>query len=204
MGKLFYNKVVLSFLGLLIVLCLSCGTKKSGTVGVIDTDSKALPAETKPEQTEAKEPQIKQPPEKNPETEPAGEVKEEKKAEEPPIVEAVNEPSNVVAKIGDYVITKEELEERLMAKLQPDEYRMLSEQAAPVDAKTVLMEMIAEKAMIMEARKQNLTERETIRAPINRSKERELLRMLLRGYVQDKVKVTESEIEEKIKADPNL
>ncbi len=204
MGKLFCSKVVLSFLGLLIVLCLSCGTKESGTGTVVDTDSEVLSTETKPEQAEAKEPEIKQPPAGKPETEPAGEAQEEKKAEESSVVETVTEPLNVVAKIGDYVINREELEKKLMAKLRPEEYSVLSKQAGPVDAKTVLLEMIAEKAMIMEARKQNLTERETIRAPIKQSKERELLRMLLRNYLRGKVTVTESEIEEKVKADPNL
>ncbi len=205
MGKLFYSKVVLSFLGLLIILCCSCGTKESGTGEVVDTTSKLIADETK--QLESKQPEVKSPEGKQPaaeKPEPTSKEQEEKKPEEPPVVEAVTEPSNIVAKIGDYVITRKELEESLMTKLQPDEYRGPSEQAEPLDAKTVLMEMIAEKAMMIEARKLNLTERETIRTPIKYSKEGKLLGMLLGGYVQGKVKVTESEIEEKIKADPNL
>ena len=168
MTRLFRNKLSLFTLGLLIVICCSCSTKKSEK------------------------------------TEPAKETEAEKNVKEASGVEAVTEPSNTVAKTGDYFITKEELEDRLMESLRSGGYKGPGEQAEPVDAKTVLLEMIAEKAMIMEARKQNLQERETIRMPIERSTNNRLRGMLLSRYLKDKATVTDSEIEKKIKANPKL
>ena len=127
-----------------------------------------------------------------------------KKSEEPAGVESKNESSNIVAQTGDYVITREELEKRVMSKLSPEEYSKTSEQAVPVDAEAVLLEMTAEKIMIIEARKQNFTERESIREPIEQLKERELFNMLLRRCVRGRINVTESEIEEKLKAEPKI
>jgi len=184
MGQLFSRKLVLSFLAVLVLFCGSCSTKESGTGEVADTAGKPAVIETK--QLETK-PEIA-----------------EKKPKEPPVFKAPDEPSNIVAKIGDYVITKQELEKRLMKELRPKYYEDYGREAEPVDAKTVLMTMIAEKAMVMEARKQNYIERETIRTWLKQFREKKLISLLLRGYLQDKVKVTDSEIDEKIKANPKM
>jgi len=116
------------------------------------------------------------------------------------------EPTNIVAKIGDYVITKEELEQRLMRELRPDDdwYR---EKDQPVDARTVLMKMIAEKAMVIEARKQSYLQDEQINVPIKQFKERMLVNLCLGRYFRDKQKemeVTDAEIDEQLKTDPKL
>ena len=110
---------------------------------------------------------------------------------------------NAVAKIGDYTITKEELEKELMMELLPD-YGGYGKEAGPVDAKTVLLKMIAEKAAVIDAREQNYPEDETIQAPLKRFKERELVKLLLANRLADKITVTDSEIDEKIKANPKL
>ena len=112
-------------------------------------------------------------------------------------------PSDIVAKIGDYVITREELEKRLMTELLPDPEGEFTK-VDPLDAKTVLMKMIAEKAMIIEAREKNYLEDERISASIKRFRERNLVNLLLRTYTQGKVTVTGSEIDERIKANPKL
>ncbi|MHC4172470.1 MAG: peptidylprolyl isomerase [Planctomycetota bacterium] len=131
-----------------------------------------------------------------------GQAKE--KPKEQPVVKPAGEPSNIVARIGDYVITREELEKRLMMELRPDDYEDYNEQAEPVDAKTVLMKMIAEKAMATEARKEDYLEEEMTQASIKRYKERRLVNLLLQTRLQEKLTVTDSEIEEKMKADPKL
>ena len=110
---------------------------------------------------------------------------------------------NVVAKIGDYVITKEELETRLMMELRPKPYEYRSD-AEPTDAKTLLLEMIAEKAMIIEARKENYLEDEAIQGTLTRFKERRLVNSLVETHLQGKITVTDSEIDEKIKVEPKL
>ncbi len=88
-----------------------------------------------------------------------------------PVVKPSAESSNIVARIGDYAITGQELEKRLMTELRPRGYENYNEQAEPVDAETVLMKMIAEKAMFSEARKLEFLKEETFGASIKRFKE---------------------------------
>jgi len=114
----------------------------------------------------------------------------------------MDEP-NVVAKIDDYVITKEELEIRLMMELRPKPYEYRSD-AEPPNAKTVLLKMIAEKAMTIDARKENNLEDEAIQASLKRFKEKKLVNSLIKTHLPGKITVTDSEIDEKIKADPKL
>ena len=73
---------------------------------------------------------------------------------EQPAARAVADPSAVVAKIGSYRVTREELEKQLMMKLRPQDYDSYDEQAEPPTVKGTLEEMVAEKAMVIEARKQ--------------------------------------------------
>ena len=192
----------LCFLGLLILLCHSCETTESDTAGAVNTAGKPTTIETK-----------------QPETKPAplSAVADSKEVEEKPeesgkgrVVKTTAEPPasagadpNIVAEIGEYVITKKELQMRLMKELHP-RYGEYSSQAEPVDAKTTLRKMIAEKAMVMDARKQNYLQDETIQASLKLFKEEKLVNLLLANYLKGKITVTEAEIEEKIKANPKL
>jgi len=127
------------------------------------------------------------------------------KTDKPTVVEAKQEETepNVVAKIGDYTITKEELEKRLMMELRPNPYEFRSQAQTP-DAKAVLMKMIAEKAMVIEARKQNLLEDETTQTVLKQFKEKKLVSSLLATHLQGRITVTDSEIDEQIKSNPTL
>ena len=120
------------------------------------------------------------------------------------VVKPSAESSNIVARIGDYAITKQELEKRLMTELYPSGYDSYNEQAEPPDAKTVLMKMIAEKAMVSEARKLGFLKEERLGASIKRQKEKWLANLLLQKQLLPKLIVTESEIQQKMKADPKL
>lgn len=111
----------------------------------------------------------------------------------------------IVAKIAYYTITKDELEKRLMTELYPYDYDYYDENAKPVDAKTVLTEMIAEKAMIIEARAQGFPENEAISDSVIRFMERRLVNLLLEKHIENKkINVTEDEITRKMQADPKL
>ena len=123
------------------------------------------------------------------------------------VVKPSAESSNIVARIGDYAITSQELEKRLMTELRPRGYDSSDEQAEPADAETVLMKMIAEKAMVSEARKLGYLKDEKLGASIKRFKEKQLarsVRMRSNKHIRDTVEVTESEIQQKMKADPKL
>ncbi len=121
-----------------------------------------------------------------------------------PVVKPSAEPSNIVARTGDYVITKQELEKRLMMELYPRGYDSYDKQAEPLDAETVLMKMIAEKAMVSDARKLGFLKDESLGTSIKRFKEKRLSNLLLQKQLLPKLIVTESEIKQKMKADPKL
>ena len=117
------------------------------------------------------------------------------------------EDPNIVAKIDEYIITKGELEKRLLQEIIPNPYNDFIKETGPADAKSVLLEMIAEKAMIIEARKQGSLEDEKVNAPVKRFQERRLINLLVQNYLKemkDKLTATEAEIEQKMQADPKL
>ena len=115
------------------------------------------------------------------------------------------EPSNIVVAItGNYVITRQELEKRLMMELYPRGYDNYNEQAQAPDAETVLMKMIAEKAMVTEARKLGYLKDESLAKQIKQFKDKRLANLLLQKQLAPKLTVTESEIQQKMKADPKL
>lgn len=123
---------------------------------------------------------------------------------EQPTVRSAPQSSDVVATIGDYSITREELAKRLMTGLYPYDYENYSEEAEPADAQTMLMTMVAEKAMVIEARKQGHLEDEATQELITRLSERRLVDLLLQKHLLGKIIVTPDEIEQKMKADPKL
>ena len=122
-----------------------------------------------------------------------------------PAAEAPADP-NVVAKIDQYVITKGELEQKLLTEVYPNPYNYFTETSEPVNAKSTLLKMIADKAMILDARKKGYLEDETLKAQIKQFQERSLASMLLQNYINDmkgKIIATDAEIEQRMKADPN-
>jgi hypothetical protein len=121
-----------------------------------------------------------------------------------PNINPATKDSTIVARMAYYTITKDELEKRLMTELYPYDYDYYDENAEPVDAKSVLTEMVVEKAMIIEARAQGYPEREAIRDSVSRFKERRLVNLLLQKHIEGKVNVTEDEIKRKMQANPKL
>ena len=162
-----------------------------------------------PKSAGQKQPETKQPDTKSP---PQLAGASQQGVREPIAAQALKDAEadpNVVAAIGQYVITKEELRRRLMRELQPYDYDGLAEKALYVlpDANAVLMKIIAEKAMTMDARKQNvLVENEMIRTAVRKFKERKLVGLLMQKQLEGKLTVSEAEIAEKISemADPKL
>ena len=112
--------------------------------------------------------------------------------------------STTVARIAYYVITREELEKKLMTELYPYDYDNYDENAEPSDAKTVLMQMLAEKAMIIEARAGDYLKNDTISTSVKRFMERKLVNLLLAKHIQGKINITAEEIKLKMQADPKL
>jgi len=113
------------------------------------------------------------------------------------------EEPGVVARIGDYTITADELVEKVLLKLRRGEIGK-SGRCEPAEVNEVLMEMLAEKAMLVQARQDNVLPNSPTLREMN---ENDLINMLLRKELTDKarqIKITESEIEQKIKSNPKL
>ncbi len=121
-----------------------------------------------------------------------------------PVINPAAKESIVVARIAYYTIIKGELEKRLMTELHPYDYDDYDENAVPVDAKTMLMKMVAEKAMIIEACAQGYLKNEAINTSVRRFSERKLVNLLLQRHIEGKINVTEDEITRKMQADPKL
>ncbi len=123
---------------------------------------------------------------------------------EQPAAEVAAGPSAVVAKIGSYTITREELEKRFMMELRPQDYEDYDDQAEPASVKGTLEEMLAEKAMVIEARNEGGLKDERTRDIVKKFRDRKLSSLLAQTHVQGKVTVSDSEIAQKMKADPKL
>ncbi len=114
---------------------------------------------------------------------------------------------NVVGKIDEFSITRQELMKRLVLEYQPDPYRLYSDQKLPKDANSMLLQILGEKAVVLEARKQGLLTDETIRQEVTRDR---LIRTV-NLWVQDNIKkernnitATEEEIDKQMEANPNM
>jgi len=190
--KLFVNKFATCLTFVLIVLCYSCApTERAAphpTAKPADAERKppeAKPADIGPTETKPVET-------RSPAAEP--------KPKEQPVVEKPVEQSSVVAEIGDYVITRREVEERLLRELSDDPEDYMTKEGV-IDAKTVALQMVADKAMIIEGREQGLMKDDSF---IRRFREEKLIDLLLEGELQGRITVTDSEIEQKMKSDSRL
>jgi len=112
------------------------------------------------------------------------------------------ESAQVVGQIGDYVITKDELRQRLLSEIRPRGDEDTAKE--PVTAEAVLRTMIAEKAMMMEGRKQGLLNDPILKAYIDRTRQRKLVGLLLTDYLEKTLSVRDAEIDQAVKANPKL
>ena len=125
-------------------------------------------------------------------------------ASRPAAVKPAEPPPTIVANIGDYTITKQELQKRLMTEIRPFNYGNYNEEPEPVNTEKVLLKMIAEKAMVSEARKGDYLKDESLSSLIQRFRDRNLVNLLLQKQLQPMLTVTEPEIQKRMKADPKL
>ena len=183
--KPFAYKIALSFIGISIVLCISC-----------------TEMETAPETDKL----LKAPQTDKPETDPLTDKSETATPTDKPVVVDTKQEQtdpNIIAKIGDYIFTKDEFEKRFLIELRPNPYNLTPNIKTP-DTEEVLKKMIAEKAMVMEGRKQNLHQDELTRKVMKDFKEKKFVNLMLTNYLRGKITVTNSEINQLIKSEPKL
>jgi hypothetical protein len=119
-------------------------------------------------------------------------------------VKPTEKPATIVAGIGNYTITDQELEKRFLQEIRPNNYGNYNEEPEPVKTDKVLVKMIAEKAVISEARKGDFVKDESLSSIIKRYRDGQLVQLLLQKQLQPLLTVTEPEIEKRMKADPKL
>lgn len=130
----------------------------------------------------------------------------EQAAEEskPTVAKDAVAPSTVVARMGDYTITREELEQRVMRELYPNDYDTTGEDIEPVCPERVLKKMLVEKAMIIEGRQKNFLNDEQTRTSIRQQMERRIVNLLFQKHIEaneDKTTPSEDEIKQKLLVD---
>jgi hypothetical protein len=116
--------------------------------------------------------------------------------------QAASDPS-VVATIGDFIITKDDLATRCLQELRPqgEQYTRPPE---PVTAEAVLLTMISEKAMMMEGRKLGYLKDPALSSYIEQQRRRRLGTAVVTDYVNKNVTVTDAEVDEAMKKDARL
>jgi len=205
------SRLTLSFVSLLLIFCCSCQTKQKVTSEAVEkpTAVETKPAETKQvtevqkpaEPLEVKPAAVQAEPNKPAEVKPVTVTQE---PNQPRTAQAPPQPSDIVAKIGDCVITRGELEEKMMYDLRPYPGKYSGKTAEPDSAEKVLMDMIVEKAMIMDGREKNYLDDEIIHSSVQRLTDRKLISLLLGTHLGGKLNVISLEIDEAMKADPKL
>lgn len=108
----------------------------------------------------------------------------------------------VVARIGDFEITKDDLARRLLQELRPREEQFYRP-GDPVTAESVLRKMLAEKAESIEGRKLGYLQDEAIVQAVTQLEEGRIVSQLLESKLGDKLKdPNDAVIERLLKANP--
>ncbi len=211
-------KMAIPFLSLLLILHNGCspevsqGPRDKQAAAVSEAQQQKQEQQPAAEAAEAKpkpsEPAKAAPPklEQAATVSEAQQQKQEQPVPKEPVTKAVEQPV-VVARIGDYVINKNELEQKLKTEINPYGYDQNSDEVKVIDVNEVLLKMLAEKAMIMEARKKGYLQDEEISIVIDRFKNRKLASTVWARYLQgrrNELEVTDEEIDKQMKADPKL
>jgi len=112
-----------------------------------------------------------------------------------------NGQSVVVARIGDAVITTEDLIKRLLQEIRPREEEF-SKETSPVIPAAVLREMVAEKAMSLEGRRLGYLKDEQIYPYLLQFEQQLLVRRLVEDILPGEIPVTEPEVDQVLKSSP--
>jgi hypothetical protein len=110
---------------------------------------------------------------------------------------------NVVAVISGYVITGEDFKKEYLQGLQPNPYAGSPQGSAP-EPKAVLMQMLGDKAVILDARQKGMDQRDEIQTYIKRLREQRLMTKVAIAAVEPQISVTEQDVNKVIAQDPNL
>ncbi len=120
-----------------------------------------------------------------------------------PAKEPAADSANAVAKIGDFVITRAELEDRLVREIRPHEEEFATE-SKPVTAEATLRVMLAEKAMSMEGRKLGYLNDDAIHQRMQELEQNRLAMMVQNSLFPGPPAVDAAEVDRLLKGRPGL
>ncbi len=150
---------------------------------------------------------VKETPVEKPEGDtPAAAVKEapaQKPEDNSPAVAVKEPPAGVVARIGEFEITKDELIRELLQAIQPNREEYAAPRK-PVTAEAVALDLVAEKAMMMEGRKLGALDDPLLHAYIERQKKTKLGSMVVMDYIRKNLTVSEADIDAAMKSNSQL
>jgi len=108
----------------------------------------------------------------------------------------------IVALIGDYIINRVDLEDQLLKELWAYDYD--GTMTEPTNAGEVIIKLVADKAVIMEGRRNGVLETDLISKTVKKFKDQKIVNLLMQKEVLPRLTVTDAEIQEQIKAEPDL
>lgn len=120
-----------------------------------------------------------------------------------PVAPSVPTDPNVVAVIGECVIIGEDFKTEYLRQLQPNPYSGNPVRPAP-ELKTVLMRMLGDKAMILEARQQGMDKKEEIQAVVKRMRQQRLATKVVMAAIEPQISVSEQDVNAVMTANPKL
>ena len=111
-------------------------------------------------------------------------------ADELPVITDANQ---AIAIIGEVEITGQELRDEIVNSLSPDPYRFYPENE-PVEAEAVLMRMLGDQALVLDARQRGLLEEDSVHKRIARYHTKLLVNALAFAIVPTMPEVTDEEV----------
>ncbi|MEN6336762.1 MAG: peptidylprolyl isomerase [Phycisphaerales bacterium] len=109
----------------------------------------------------------------------------------------------IVARIGEFEITKDELTQRILQEIRPHEEEFYQE-APAVTAESVLHKILGEKATSMEGRRLGLDQDDQIRRAVSQLEQARIVTKLLETDLGPKLKVEEADVNQVLKSRPTL
>lgn len=120
-----------------------------------------------------------------------------------PAVPPVPADPNVLALIGEYVLRGDDFKREFLRELQPNPYAASPRTSVP-EPKAVLMRMVGDKAIVVDARAKGMPQRSEIRSTLKRLREQRLASKAAVAAVEPKISVTEKDINDLMVKDPKL
>jgi len=110
---------------------------------------------------------------------------------------------NVLALIGEHVLTGDDFRKAYLRELQPNPYAASPAVSAP-EPKAVLMRMLGDKAILLDARAKGMHQRHEIQSTLKRLREQRLASKAAVAAVEPKISVTEKDMNDLMAKDPKL